>query len=133
MSPEIAQRSGFDRDARPASSGWPGKILVLVLLGFAATDFVITKTLSAADASEHLIQNSFWPLNYKPSDFNLPQSTPGEASEEDKSKIFEQAKQSFDIRQRLVVTSILLMLLGAMFMKGFREVIGLAVFLVGGT
>lgn len=112
--------------------GWPGKILVLVLLGFAATDFVITKTLSAADASEHLIQNSFWPLNYKPSDFNLPQSTPGEASEEDKSKIFEQAKQSFDIRQRLVVTSILLMLLGAMFMKGFREVIGLAVFLVGG-
>src|SRR5438105_4627056 len=42
-------------------SGWTGKILVLVLLGFAATDFVITKTLSAADAAVHLIQNPHWP------------------------------------------------------------------------
>ena len=45
-------------------SGWPGKILVLVLLGFAATDFVITKTLSAADAAEHLIANPHWPLDH---------------------------------------------------------------------
>lgn len=38
-------------------SGWKSKIFVLVLLGFAATDFVITMTLSAADAAQHAIAN----------------------------------------------------------------------------
>jgi hypothetical protein len=39
--------------------GWKGKIFVLVLLGFAGTDFVITMTLSAADAAQHAIENPF--------------------------------------------------------------------------
>jgi hypothetical protein len=40
-------------------TGWKSKVLVLVLLGFAATDFVITMTLSAADAAKHAIENPF--------------------------------------------------------------------------
>ncbi len=85
--------------------GWTGKTLVLVLLGFAATDFVITKTLSSADAAVHLIENPYW------------QSATGE----------------FDVsehRQQVVVTMTLLVLLAAMFLRGFKEVIGAAVVIV---
>ncbi|MBI3939361.1 MAG: hypothetical protein HY315_00865 [Acidobacteria bacterium] len=39
--------------------GWIGKFFVLVLLAFAATDFVITMTLSAADAAQHAVENPF--------------------------------------------------------------------------
>ncbi|WP_332835764.1 APC family permease [Nocardioides mangrovicus] len=78
---------------------WRGKLFVLVLLGFAATDFVITMTLSAADASAHLIENPFAP--------------------------------SFLHGQQLIVTLVLLGLLGAVFLRGFREAIGIAVVLVG--
>jgi hypothetical protein len=86
-------------------SGWGGKVLVLTLLGFAATDFVITKTLSAADAAVHLIQNPHW--------------------------FFPPADDAAKTRQAMGVTAFLLVLLGASFMRGFREVIGLAVAIVG--
>ncbi len=74
--------------------GWWGRVLVLVLLGFAATDFVITMTLSAADAAMHATQNPY--LHPFLKDANLS------------------------------VTLVLLALLAAVFLKGFKEAIELA-------
>ncbi|MDN0200360.1 amino acid transporter [Streptomyces sp. S.PNR 29] len=81
-------------------SFWQGKLFVLTLLGFAATDFLITITLSAADASTHLIEN--------------PHLT---GALHDK---------------QMLITLLLVALLGAVFLKGFLEAIGVAVALVGG-
>lgn len=77
---------------------WGGKLFVLVLLGFAATDFMITMTLSAADATAHAIQNPM---------------TPGWLQ-----------------GQNVPITLFLLALLAAVFLRGFKEAIGVAVTLV---
>lgn len=76
---------------------WGGKVFVLVLLGFASTDFIITMTLSAADAAAHFIHNPFAP---------------------------------HWLSGQMLVTLLLLTGLSAIFLRGFKEAIGIAVILV---
>ena len=78
---------------------WSGKVFVLALLGFAATDFIITITLSAADASAHILENPFVHAHLR--------------------------------GQQVAVTLVLIGLLGAVFLRGFSEAVGIAVALVG--
>ena len=81
-------------------SRWKGKMFVLALLGFVATSFIITITLSAADATAHIIENPFVEHNLQ------------------------------FLNHRIIVTLILIGMLGAVFLKGFNEAIGLAVVIV---
>ena len=73
---------------------WRGKTLILCLLGFASTAFVITMTLSAADAAAHILENPMMPRA---------------------------------VGYRVPLTLFLLAALGGVFLKGFREAVGLAV------
>lgn len=50
--------------------GWGGKVFVLSMLGFASTDFIITMTLSASDAAEHMVKNPFLSAFLEP--YQLP-------------------------------------------------------------
>ncbi len=81
-------------------SRWKGKLFVLALLGFATTSFIITITLSAADATAHIVEN---PFVLEHMDF---------------------------LHHRIIVTLVLITALGAIFLRGFREAIGIAVVLV---
>jgi hypothetical protein len=79
-------------------SSWTSKLLVLCLLGFVATDFIITITLSAADATAHIAENPYVPLALR--------------------------------HHNIGITLALIAFLGAVFLKGFKEAIGIAVVLV---
>lgn len=46
-------------------SFWPSKLMVLALLGFIATDFMITITLSASDAAVHFAENPLVPTFFR--------------------------------------------------------------------
>ncbi|HEV2706819.1 MAG TPA: hypothetical protein VGV59_12900, partial [Pyrinomonadaceae bacterium] len=89
-------------------SRWRGKLFVLVLLGFVATDFVITITLSAADAAAHVLENPFVHHLFEVQNWNIESHA-----------------------WAVGVTLLLVALLGAVFLKGFKEAIGIAVVLVG--
>ena len=84
-------------------SWWKGKLFVLILLGFVATDFIITITLSAADATAHIVENPF---------------------------VHGLLQGMSPTTVNIGITLLLIGFLSAVFLKGFKEAIGIAVVLV---
>ncbi|HKP38150.1 MAG TPA: hypothetical protein VJT71_14930 [Pyrinomonadaceae bacterium] len=84
-------------------SWWQGKFFILVLLGFVATDFIITITLSAADATAHIVENP----------------------------LIHDSLQGFSHTfVNIALTVALIGFLAGVFLKGFKEAIGIALVLV---
>jgi hypothetical protein len=86
--------------------GWGGKAIILCLIGFAATDFIITITLSAADAAAHIAENHFVKM------------------------LCDAHPWWLFLQDRMGVTFALLIVLAVVFMLGFKEAVQVAVVIV---
>ncbi len=134
----VASRSPFGMGSisllERVVKGWSGKLLVLTLLGFVATAFLFTKTLSASDAAEHLVENPIVIRGIATVTGSEPpreSETKGEHADQAKGHGHPRTHSKARDRQRLFFTMILLVILGGTFLRGFKEVIGLAVAIVG--
>jgi hypothetical protein len=99
--------------------GWFGKLLILILLGFAATDLIFTRTFSAADAAEHVLHSP--EANWQQTIDQL--SGQWEQGRQDLPRVAQRLSANWSSRQ-LIVTILLLgvgLIIGVVFRKGFRK------------